>query len=441
MPWQRWVLDVALEMDPETERLVYREAILTVPRQSGKTTLLLVLILLRALRSPPQSIRYTAQTGSDARKKWTDDWLPQLKATKFTSLYRVRLSNGNEALLFNNGSMQGLLATTIKSGHGPTVDLGILDEAFAHTDARLEQALKPSMMTRPEPQLWIVSTAGTPETSPYLLSKVEMGRQLAETGVNSGVAYFEWSPEDGLDPSDPATWRSCMPALGYTVTEEAVAADYQSMLLDGKSSEFERAYLNRWKKAINDPAIPLDVWNALIDLSSKRVGPVCFAFDVAPDRKSGAIAVAGTRHDGLSHVEVIEHKSGTDWIAPLLADLLKKNPRSPVVCDPGGPAGGLLADLAARKVKVVTAGTKEHGQACGMLYDAVMQGALRHLGTPELAIAIDGGVKRTVHDVWLWSRKSSSIDISPLVAVTLAYWGAKTQKRGSSQVINMNDYL
>ena len=39
MPWQRHVVDVAYEVDPDTGRLRYDEVILTIMRQSGKTTL------------------------------------------------------------------------------------------------------------------------------------------------------------------------------------------------------------------------------------------------------------------------------------------------------------------------------------------------------------------------------------------------------------------
>jgi phage terminase large subunit-like protein len=39
MPWQRLVLDTALEINPLTKRLAYREVRLTVPRQQGKSTL------------------------------------------------------------------------------------------------------------------------------------------------------------------------------------------------------------------------------------------------------------------------------------------------------------------------------------------------------------------------------------------------------------------
>lgn len=420
MPWQRQVLDVALEINPASRKLAYREVILTVPRQSGKTTLLLSLILLRALSAPRQNIRYTAQTGSDARKKWMDDWLPVLKASPFASQFRPRLTNGHEALLFRNGSMQGLLATTKKTGHGGSIDLGILDEAFAHPDARLEQALKPAMITRPQPQLWIVSTAGTPEDSPYLLHKVETGRQLVEAGVTDGVAYFEWSAPDDADPADRETWRRCMPAMGITATEEAVASDFASMSL----SEFRRAYLNQWTTALSDPVIPLDVWNGLIDSASTALDPVSFAFDVTPDRSWGAIAAAGRRPDGRRHVEIVDHRAGTGWIAARMAELVGAHNPSGVFCDPSGPAGSLLADMQAAGVAVQTVNSAQHAQACGMVYDSATEGQLRHLGTPELLAALDGAVKRQLGDAWAWSRRSSAVDISPLVAATLALWGS-----------------
>src|SRR5215217_7263151 len=74
MPWQRHVADVALELDPETGLLAYREVILTVPRQSGKTTLLLAVMTHRALGfGQRQRVLYTAQTRNDARKKWEDE--------------------------------------------------------------------------------------------------------------------------------------------------------------------------------------------------------------------------------------------------------------------------------------------------------------------------------------------------------------------------------
>jgi hypothetical protein len=432
MPWQRHTFDVALELDSDTGNFAYRNIIITVPRQSGKTTLLEVLFLLRGLKYEHQNMRYTAQTGSDARKKLVDDWLPDLTTGRYSHLLSPRLTNGHEQIMFSNGSALGLIATTKKSGHGASVDLGVLDEAFAHTDARLEQALRPAMATKPNAQLWIVSTAGTPTESPYLLQKVEQGRQHVEDGLNFGTAYFEWSAPDDADPGALSTWESCMPALGRTITYDVVKSDFLAMDL----SEFQRAYLNRWVASMVEPVIPMELWAALEDVDSEALDPVAVAFDVSEDRKSGSIAIAGHRTDGKFHVEVVEHKDGTGWIAPWIAH--RWHTLRPVVicCDKSGPAGSLIVDLENLNVPkqvLFDMPASDSAKACGQFYDGCVDDTptIRHRGDFEedLTLALDGAVKRPMADAWVWNRKSSAVDISPLVAVTLAYYGIKQHNR------------
>ena len=420
MPWQQQVADVALEVGDDGI-LAYRQVILTVPRQSGKTTLLLVLLLFRALASPGQQIRYTAQNGTDARKKWKGDWLPILKASRFSQLFTVTLANGHEGLDFANGSHQGLVGATKKAGHGGTLVLGIIDEAFAQPDARLEQALLPAMNTRTQPQLWIVSTAGTFEDSPYLWDKVEKGRTLAEGGMTRNVAYFEWSAHEDDDPGDENVWRSCMPALGHTTGIDAVRLAYESMSL----SEFRRAYLNQWVTQQNDPVIPLDLWNDLEDPDSTIAGRPCFAFDVTPDRSSASIAAAGVRSDDLRHVEIVDNRPGTHWVVPRVLQLRDRHSPTAILVDASGPAGSLIPEFDRNGVEVVPVSAKDHARACGSLYDSCVDGTLRHGPSDELLFALDGAAKRPLGDAWAWSRKSSSVDISPLVAATLALWGTE----------------
>jgi hypothetical protein len=62
----------------------------------------------------------------------------------------------------------------------------------------------------------------------------------------------------------------------------------------------------------------------------------------------------------------------------------------------------------------------EHAQACGQLVDLVTDRELVHLGSNELATAVRGARTRPLGDAWAWSRKNSAVDISPLVAATLA---------------------
>lgn len=423
MPWQRHVAEVGGEYDPETGIPYFREVVVTVPRQSGKTTLVLSWEVQRAIgwsqKWGPQRIAYSAQTGNDARKKLIEDQVPLLVPhQKALGIKRVLKGMGNEAVEFLNGSRIILLASSQDSGHGKTIDLGVKDELFADFDDRRDQALVPAMATRHSAQSLTASTMGTAESF-ALNAAVERGREAVMRGLTSGIAYFEWSAEEKADPDDPETWWSCMPALGYTITEEVVAHARATLSLP----EFRRAFLNIPDSMRADPVISADDWAACRADGSRVRHPVALAFDVSPDRGTASIAVAGDSvgSDGV-HVEVVENRSGYQWTAPRIVEIVQRWKPSLVVCDAAGPAGSLLAHLESAGIEVRPVTSREHTQACGAFYDAVKNRTVRHIGQSELDSAVDGADRRTIADAWLWSRKTSAVDISPLVAVTLARW-------------------
>ena len=257
MPWQHEINGIATEMTPEGW-FAYRQVVIEVMRQQGKTVDRLSMMVARGLRKAGTQIAYTAQTRLDARHRLLDVWWPRIAGSKLAPLIDVRRGSGSEALLFKNGSMLGLVSGTQTSGHGDVVDLGVIDEAWAQEDDHLEQAMRPAMMTR-DAQLWVVSAAGT-EKSTYFKSKVDDGRARAELGVTDTGCYFGYSFADDEDPADPATWRRRMPALGITVTEETVRADLELMGLP----EFRRAYGCQWPDVAKPgwEVIGQDAWDA-----------------------------------------------------------------------------------------------------------------------------------------------------------------------------------
>lgn len=421
MPWQRHVVDVALEIDPDTNRLVYREIDLTVPRQSGKTTLILAVSVHRALGfDQRQVISYGAQTRNDARIKWEDEHVLTLEQSMFKKLFKVRKTNGNEAIMWRNGSKHGIVANTEKSGHGTTLDLGFLDEAFSQVDNRMEQAFKPAMVTRPQPQLWVVSTAGT-DASVYLKGKLERGRAQVESGGDRGLAYFEWSAPDDADPADPRTWWGCMPALGHTITEDAIASDFASMELP----EFQRAYLNQWPdRNAHNPVIPPQAWGELADTASRVVDPVVFAVDATPQRTAAAIGVAGRRADGVGHVEIADSRPGTGWLLDRIVELHRTHRPAAWVLDPASSAGSLLPALQDKGIEPVLVTGREMAQACGQFYEDVVEAkGFRHRDQASLNRALSVADRRRLADAWAWDKRTTDADISPLVAATLAWHG------------------
>lgn len=420
MPWQQYVADVIGEIDPGTGRLAYSEWGLTVPRQSGKSTFVLAKATHRCSATkffgPRQKVVYTAQTRQKAREKWEEDYCAELEASpSFRARVSVHKGNGNEHIRFVNGSRFGIEATTEKAGHGSTLDEAFIDEAFAQVDSRLEQAFGPAMITRVLKQLAWISTAGWSDGSPYLLAKVHAGRAQVEAGRRSGLAYFEWSAPDGADPSDRDVWRSCMPALGYTISEDAIAEELDKAIREDKLNDFRRAYLNLWvpRGAVSDEAIP--GWAALADPDAERGAAPVFGVATSPDRAWSAIAVAWRRPDGHRHVMLADYGESTTWVRSRVAELVARW------------GGKVVVDKASRGLvpNAVAPSEEEQARAHNLLYDAAVAGTVHHGNEKALNVAVRAAQWRPSGNTRALDRKGS-LDISPLAAAALAVHGLES---------------
>lgn len=408
MDWQAMVADVGCELLPNGNP-AYNEVIVTVPRQSGKTTLFFCWQLDRCMSWPklPQRSAFTAHTGKDARDKWLDELLPSLEASKLSAIVKdISRANGQEGLSFITGSLIRILSTSAASGHSKTLDQAVMDEIWHDLDDRREQGLRPAMITRPDRQLLVCSTAGT-DASVVYNRKVAVGRKAVREDTGRGVAYFEWSAPDDWDPADQDSWWGFMPALGSTIAPEDIEVERQSM----EPEEFRRAYGNRATRSV-DRLIAADSWAAVVDADAKPEGRVKFGVDVSEDRGSASIVAV----DSEGTFELVEHRAGVDWVVERANELAKTH-GTYLYIDETGPASVLLRDL--RPVKALPRG--EVLRACAALYDAIIEDRVTFRADSYFDEAIAGVVKREVGDLWGWSRKASVTDITPLMAATLAY--------------------
>lgn len=441
MRWQQDIADVILEIDPDTGELVYDEFIVTVPRQSGKSIFILAKSTHRGSATGffgrRQHIVYTAQTRQKAREKWEEDYVSDLlHSRKFRSKVTIVKSNGNEHTRFANGSRFGIEANTEKAGHGGTLDEAYIDEAFAQSDSRLEQAFGPAMITRPNKQLGIISTAGWSDASPYLLAKVQLGRKLVADDVRRGTAYFEWSAPENADPADESVWLDCMPALhrpdcepgckAHTIKLAAIRSEYDKAQRSGKMSDFRRAYLNQWvpkPKEAEETAV--GDWSSCSTVLDEPPSPVALGVAVSLDGEWSSIGASTSLPDGRVIVAAVDRREGTEWLADELVRIQGAYDCA-VVIDEKGPAGHLIPDLELAGVKVTKAKLEDYLHACAILTDAVRTKQVAHLNHPDLNDAVLGARWRMVGDRKAFGRKASVTDVSMLEAATLAHWYVAT---------------
>jgi phage terminase large subunit-like protein len=215
--------------------------LVSVPRQSGKSSLALSLIIWKLLSEPDQLVLYSAQNRISARRKLLHTWHPRILRSPLAGRFRLFRGFGAEMLQADNGSRLELLSATESAGHGETTDLVVVDEAWVHQDASVEQSVRPTLATRADAQLWAMSTAGTLK-SVWWRGKLDAGRTAAELGITTGSCLLEWAASADADPSDEQVWWQVMPALGRLVQVATVRQDLASM----GAVQWKRSYMNLW---------------------------------------------------------------------------------------------------------------------------------------------------------------------------------------------------
>ncbi len=433
-PWQQYVLRQGMGEKPDGSWAAFEVAV-NVPRQNGKGGVIEARELWGLFIGGERLILHSAhefKTAKNAFKRierlirGCPDLHKRVKAYRYTV--------GEESIELHSGQILRFIARSKGSGRGFTGDCNILDEDMILGDEAMD-ALLPTMAAVANPQIWYLGSAGIGPLSVQLGRLRRRALAAIEAGTpDPSLAYFEWSADLHLDEcpqgctahddaaSDEAVLKA-NPAIGYRLTLEKVANERMTLSRDGYARErlgvgdYPSDSADTWQ------VIGEEAWRALAAAESAPSDPVAFAVDMTPERSHAAIAVAGEWRGG-THVEVVDHRPGTGWILDRAAALHERwRPRCWVV-DAAGPAGSLIADLQERLgVEVVQPRGRDVAAACGQFFDAVSEQTLSHLDQAPLAAALAGAQRRPLGDAWAWARRIVSVDISPLVAATLAKWG------------------
>lgn len=445
-PWQELVLEGALGERPDGKWSAF-EVGCEVPRQNGKGGLLEARELAGLFLFGERLIIHSAHEFATAEEALERMAVIVESCPDFDRRVRViKRSHGQEGVYLKGGQRLKYKTRTKGGGRGLTADLVVLDEAMHIPEAMLN-ALFPTLSTIPNPQLWYTGSAVDQESMPEGVVFARL-RERALKGDDPSLAYFGWSPAfehpsevAAEDAMNPEVWAQANPALGIRITAEYIAAEQRSMSPRGFA--VERLGVGDWPATDTNPdrKLTTEMWEACQDPRSVPQDPVTLAIDTTPDRAFTAIGAAGHRRDGLAHIEIVRMKAGTRWVASDLVGLVERHAPSGVLIAKGSPAASLFDEivdaLAGFEVEVKLVGTEEHAKACGAFFDTVKDGRLRHLGTTELGVAIQGARTRAHGEAWLWSRTGSSVNIAPLVAVTLAVWGLATVKPAKTQKLNL----
>lgn len=422
MPWQQLAADVALERNPDGS-YHYPIVVITVPRQSGKTTLLRAIAVQKMMSHRRREIYFTAQTGKDATARWRQ-LVEKIESNRTaSSLFDVRLSAGSPWIMHKRTRSKFMpFAPGGDSLHGYTPHDVMIDEAFSlnELEARvLMGAVRPAQSTIKTRQLYIVSTKGTAE-SVFLHDWIERGR-----AGEPGVALIEYGAAPGVDAYNPDEWWKFHPGLGMATTEGGLTEEYlREEAATLPRSEFERGYANR-QTVTATHLVAQETWDPLASTDKVGAGDaVAITYDVAHDLTSATIVLnwvtRSGKYDGVLNSRILEHHVGVDWLADAVERLREQLKPSLVGADDGGAARGVTAELRRRGVDVTTTGASELATAFGRWMIRLRTGRFAHDGREEFWRAVAGLTTRPMGDAVAPSRRHSIGDIGPAVCSMVA---------------------
>lgn len=346
----------------------------------------------------------------------------------------IILGAGGREIVRNESSRLIFIARTGSSGRGFTGDFLAYDEDMKLATGQVGSSL-PALGARPNPQVWYTGSAGDEKSDQLALVRRRGVRAVAGEIDPGRLAFYEWSinwHEEYCDhtctihddPEDERSVARANPAYNIRRSADSIQTERDAL----SDFEFSKEILGVGKY----PA-PLDGWlvipkkwyTACADRTEEppRVDNPVFAIEVAHDRSTASISVAGKRPDDYVGVQVVEHRDGTGWIVKRALEINAKWKPVTWVIDKRAATGTVIAELERAEIPFETLQAVDVAHASGQLFDAFKDDTVRHYGQEALRVALAAVDWRKLGESRAFDRLNSAVDQTPLMAITFAHYG------------------
>jgi hypothetical protein len=400
---------------------------LSIPRQVGKTYLVACIIFALCLTHKNLTVIWTAHRKTTAAETFAQFDGMAKRPKVAAHVLQVLRGKGDEKILFKNGSRILFGARESGFGRGFTgVDVLVCDEGQIMTEAVMED-MAATQNVAPNPLFFLMGTPPRPKdpAETFLLF-----RQEALDGESDATLYIETSADRGCDPMDRQQWRKANPSFPHRTTERAMLRLRKKLKND---DSWAREALGIYDELVKQFS-PINgvAWANGVDVGpSDGQKPAALAVDMSHAREI-SVGACWLEADS-AHVEEVwagvDEPAAVDWVA------VRAGRRRRVVIDGQSPAASMIPALRARGVKVVTGSASDMSRACGLMKSDVEAGRLTHADQESVNDAREGARKRAIGTAggWGYDRSNPSVNIAPLVAVTLARLGASMSKKSTAK--------
>lgn len=467
--WQKFCVRGLLSEDPQA-RLCALVCLIIVARQNGKNVILEVVELYAFYVLELPYILHTAHLQETTADHMDNLWAAIESDPALLSITKRVVANGKERIYRTDKGEDGkrkrcqirFRTRSKKGGRGGSPQMVVFDEALHLLDKQIN-ALLPSLaaqsMRGDAPILIYTSSAPVEESD--VLRRL---RSSILAGEIPDAFMAEWSAEFAIRDGetmeqamlrladDRDAWFESNPGMNVRISPDWVQANERStMSVDGFLVERLSVVLDddngvsvipNWATLADPPNPEINYPGSLIAAGrawALAVSPV----ELGP--QWAAIGVAGRTASGKLHVEWMHHRQGVAWVVPTVVGIQKRTP-IPLRVHASGPEGALIPDLVEAGVKLEEVSSADVERATGMLIAAATGDEetapwLVHLGQASLDKAVAAAVLRTsTNGAAMWSQRRSSVEITPLQAVTVALGGVPAPAAAIAGFHDLDDF-
>lgn len=450
--WQELILQAAMGERRDNTWAAKRVGV-TVPRQNGKSQLLVSRALAGALLFGEKKIVISAHQQDTAREAFNklleilegdaNGWLMDRVKGDGPRKSGIMNALNREAVKFKNGATIQFKARSGAAGKGFSSDCLMLDEAQILSQ-RAWVSINSTMSAMQNPQVWLLGTSPQVEDDSEVFESI---RSAAIEGRSSTAAWCEWGADitsPDYDPASEYTRWSANPAWNTRVNHEVVDGEFETYPED----KFAQDRLGVWLSDLGSTgtrAVTKEQWEeSTVDTAPDGVAAFAVAFSMDGYR----LALGGARkHDDGVHVEIIDAleddrgvESGlsalADWFCERDEDGTPRWRKSSGIALSGRSGAPALAQLLRdRRVPdrwIFLPSTPKYVEACSMWLEGMRGGTITHLR--EGQSVLDDSVAITdVDKRGGLSATSVNGDDTPVEAVALAHWVARTSPLGQKR--------
>jgi phage terminase large subunit-like protein len=433
--WQKWLLRAILERYPADHptlagRLRYRQVVVSMGRQNGKSVLGAILGLYGLLMHETGAQVLSLASSVDQAEIIYNRVLYVIRNNNYLTKRFKRATETRGIVTADGGGRYMVKPAKESALQGIPVSLCLFDELHLAKKGMWTAAVL-GTSTRSDGMVIGITTAGD-ETSETLIELYLSGdKAISGNDDLERFGFFVWEATANSPVLDKDAILAANPMIAAgRIPIEQVLSDLSTL----PEHEARRYRLNQFISGASQSWVPGQFWANASGSGIKDVKNLVLAVEKT-DRWEHATIAAAVKVGDAYETELVRTivNPSEDALFDMIIDLDKRFRPAAIALD-DYTLHNLGRRLKTQGITVWSLWGKEHAAACSFMYSALATGKVIHNNDPLLNQQVGRGVAHYTGDTWRISRKYSTGQVDALLATVLACYVASTQTGNRIQV-------